>query len=632
MDDKELNICLIQPTGWQELGRSSSPRKTTLAPQNPLEAVNPFDRYLSENERIPSLVSAGATFGNEPQWNFDRSKQQRSESHMTSSLFGFSVSSTNGDSLGEPLVDNHPTTPGNPKTPIDNQCLNLSVGNMTAEPHDSGAAFKAVSDNTIWCSSDNFSWDSSNQERELLLLDANSLHDPQSVSDPDDSTLGALGSFAPTPTGGNRSMTSNSVFFHDVQKASWKSPPDLGQEAAPCGPESNLRSGVWPLTETGPFSQQNNGDILCGVTLSPRVQMKPLLKQDRRPSKKRRLSSDVQHTAKTMSGEEQPGMRTAEEAAGMKSAAFPGCSQRNMATDRISDSSASAYWTSRAFASTKIATSASPFNVEDAKDVEHPTQFVCIFGFAGCASVFTRKADWKRHINTQHVVPLYWHCVEGNCAEKDDKSPWIGLPGVHRTKGNYFSRMDLFKAHVRRKSGRVSVTTPSDGNEERHRSYSKRKQKTNQKMVLNLDGDFQAALEKKAMRRRCALPQFMRCPAVSGCGQQFQGPKAWNQWLEHVAKHLISAAAGESLQLVFEGGPEQISPLVEWAATPDVGILRRTDDGRWELTFSHPKEKHPAQHGVRKRSLADAQRQGALDGMVVDSFSGQHDDCRAEDD
>ncbi|KAL2255867.1 hypothetical protein VTK26DRAFT_2562 [Humicola hyalothermophila] len=82
----------------------------------------------------------------------------------------------------------------------------------------------------------------------------------------------------------------------------------------------------------------------------------------------------------------------------------------------------------------------------------------------------------------------------------------------------------------------------------------------------------------------------MRCPARA-CGAVFRGADAWNQRMEHVAKHLerhaaacASAGGGEKdgvgrekegekekERVVFGGDGDET--LVRWAARPDVAII-----------------------------------------------------------
>ncbi|KAL2126492.1 hypothetical protein VTI74DRAFT_820 [Chaetomium olivicolor] len=89
-------------------------------------------------------------------------------------------------------------------------------------------------------------------------------------------------------------------------------------------------------------------------------------------------------------------------------------------------------------------------------------------------------------------------------------------------------------------------------------------------------------LQKSCLRPRCRLPAYMRCP-VPGCGAPpFEGQDAWNQRMEHVAKHMERTRNGGLGRVVFGG--ERDGTLVEWAAAAEVGIIERKGDGEgWVL-------------------------------------------------
>jgi hypothetical protein len=84
-------------------------------------------------------------------------------------------------------------------------------------------------------------------------------------------------------------------------------------------------------------------------------------------------------------------------------------------------------------------------------------------------------------------------------------------------------------------------------------------------------------LQDKAFRQRCTLPVFMRCPA-KGCMTVFDnGPRTWDNRMEHVAIHLERAANNEEPQVVFGG--ENDEALTQWASQPDVRVIAATATG-----------------------------------------------------
>ena len=101
--------------------------------------------------------------------------------------------------------------------------------------------------------------------------------------------------------------------------------------------------------------------------------------------------------------------------------------------------------------------------------------------------------------------------------------------------------------------------------------------------------------QDRAHRIRCDLPTRMGCPSP-GCPTEFEGPNAWDERMEHVAKHLDKAGLGAESPLVFGG--ESDRSLVEWAARPDVSIIRSDGQGGWVLhnplrPTGHPRKGAP---------------------------------------
>lgn len=83
----------------------------------------------------------------------------------------------------------------------------------------------------------------------------------------------------------------------------------------------------------------------------------------------------------------------------------------------------------------------------------------------------------------------------------------------------------------------------------------------------------------------------------------FTGADAWDQRMEHVAKHLEKAATGEEEPVVF-GGPSDPS-LIDWATGPEVGVVRAVGAGKWVL--NNPLRSVGESRGAgRKRSASSA--------------------------
>lgn len=211
---------------------------------------------------------------------------------------------------------------------------------------------------------------------------------------------------------------------------------------------------------------------------------------------------------------------------------------------------------------------------------KHTRPFTCIFAFAGCSSTFPSKNEWKRHCASQHIMLQYWVCQQDACAQVSNKpsAPKKSPNGGRRRNnclpqpvaypsslpnGAIFNRKDLYTQHLRR------MHVPA---------HLKEKVKSGAR-VSEWD-EKQHQCQEEAMKIRCQLPTHLRCPAPN-CSAKFDGTNAWDERMEHVAKHLEKAAAGTEPQMRFDGDTD--STLVEWATSPAIGILRRGDNGRWTL-------------------------------------------------
>ncbi|KAK2615412.1 hypothetical protein N8I77_002168 [Diaporthe amygdali] len=228
---------------------------------------------------------------------------------------------------------------------------------------------------------------------------------------------------------------------------------------------------------------------------------------------------------------------------------------------------------------------------------QHTRPFICVFRFAGCDSTFASKNEWKRHVMSQHLLLYYWLCDIDVCAHnKNDPT----APHSHSSKrsksrradnaagsepigpplpdGAIFNRKDLYTQHLRR------MHTPSHIKKTGSAKSSKKASATAQASSCTTAADWDdhiKILQCQALRERCQLPDYMQCPA-SRCSQTFTGADAWDQRMEHVAKHLEKAATGAEDKVVF-GGPTDPS-LMAWVSRPDVAVARQLEStGAWVL-------------------------------------------------
>ncbi|KAK3686085.1 hypothetical protein B0T22DRAFT_240973 [Podospora appendiculata] len=174
----------------------------------------------------------------------------------------------------------------------------------------------------------------------------------------------------------------------------------------------------------------------------------------------------------------------------------------------------------------------------------HTRPFPCAFSFAGCTSTFGSKNEWKRHIASQHLCLQYYRC--SSCPQ-----------GSADSKGNEFNRKDLFTQHLRRMHAPFAIkkAIPKGDN-----------------------GKLQAEWDThvKEMQASCLVtrrqpPQRSACPK-SDCQSIFEGPGSWDEWTEHVGRHMEK---GEGQRLAVD------SLLSKWAE--EEGIIERQDDGEFKL-------------------------------------------------
>lgn len=173
----------------------------------------------------------------------------------------------------------------------------------------------------------------------------------------------------------------------------------------------------------------------------------------------------------------------------------------------------------------------------------HTRPFPCAFSFAGCTSTFGSKNEWKRHISSQHLCLQYYRCSQ---------CPSSAAEG----KGNEFNRKDLFTQHLRRM----------------HAPFAIKKALTKGDSKLQTDWENHV----KEMQISCLVtrrepPQHVACPKPD-CGKEFEGHIAWDEWTEHVGRHMEK---GDGLQIGVDG------LLAQWAL--EEAIIERLDNGEYRF-------------------------------------------------
>ncbi|KAH7121339.1 hypothetical protein EDB81DRAFT_228235 [Dactylonectria macrodidyma] len=173
----------------------------------------------------------------------------------------------------------------------------------------------------------------------------------------------------------------------------------------------------------------------------------------------------------------------------------------------------------------------------------HTRPFPCAFFFAGCTSTFGSKNEWKRHIASQHLCLQYYRCSA--CTQSTAEG-----------RGNEFNRKDLFTQHLRRMHAPFQI----------------------KRAIAKGDSKLQTEWEThvKEMQQSCLVqrrhpPQRSACPKP-GCLTVFEGPTSWDEWTEHVGRHMEK---GEGQRLGVD------ALLQKWAL--EENIIESKGDNEYRL-------------------------------------------------
>ncbi|KAG8676755.1 hypothetical protein FPOAC2_02866 [Fusarium poae] len=178
----------------------------------------------------------------------------------------------------------------------------------------------------------------------------------------------------------------------------------------------------------------------------------------------------------------------------------------------------------------------------------HTRPFPCAFSFAGCTSTFGSKNEWKRHIASQHLCLQYYRC--SSCPQSTAEG-----------KGNEFNRKDLFTQHLRRMHAPFQIK----------RALAKGDSKLQSEWDAHVK-----EMQVSCLVQRRLPPQRSACPK-QGCQSVFEGPSSWDEWTEHVGRHMEKGEGGGRL------GVDGL--LAQWAL--DEGIIERKTDGEYRLSTSN---------------------------------------------
>lgn len=228
----------------------------------------------------------------------------------------------------------------------------------------------------------------------------------------------------------------------------------------------------------------------------------------------------------------------------------------------------------------------------------HTRPFPCAFAFAGCTSTFGSKNEWKRHIASQHLCLTYYRC--SSCPQSQTEG-----------KGNEFNRKDLFTQHLRRMHAPFAIKKQRGAGDNR--------------LVTEWENHVKQ-MQTDCLVHRRQPPQRSACPKED-CVTVFEGNGSWDDWTEHVGRHMEKGEAG---RLGVDG------LLAEWALNEGIIEMRGGEyrlvgaerDGAQGGYFSdgqgqggHSQQREPGNGQGVKREHDEMQREsGGGEEMIADEL------------
>ncbi|ATY59516.1 Zinc C2H2 [Cordyceps militaris] len=199
----------------------------------------------------------------------------------------------------------------------------------------------------------------------------------------------------------------------------------------------------------------------------------------------------------------------------------------------------------------------------------HTRPFPCVFRFAGCTVTLGSRNEWKRHIASQHLCLEYYRC--SICPETTADG-----------KDIEFNRKDLFTQHLWRIHAPLEVKALAKGDNSQQQSEW---------------DSYTRDMQTTCFIQRRRPPQRSSCPKP-GCITTFEGPTSWNEWMEHVGRHM-EKGEGENL------GVDDL--FLRYAL--DKGIIEKVGEG-YKLCKSQLQE---VNHDVAARKKDEGQRASVID-------------------
>lgn len=188
--------------------------------------------------------------------------------------------------------------------------------------------------------------------------------------------------------------------------------------------------------------------------------------------------------------------------------------------------------------------------------------FPCPLAVYGCASTFTSKNEWKRHVSTQHVKLGFWRCQL--CPLPSDPA---------NPTYNDFNRKDLFTQHVRRMHDSSSLMT----------SYAISTHGEDDKSQANgIPESVMAEYQSRCYKKLRSHPPRSGCLF---CTQIFEGEGSWEQRMEHLGSHFEREKKNPKATLDtkhWRNDPE----LQQWLLQE--GLIASDPKGGWRIGDGQP--------------------------------------------
>ncbi|GAB0138975.1 hypothetical protein EsDP_00007194 [Epichloe bromicola] len=180
------------------------------------------------------------------------------------------------------------------------------------------------------------------------------------------------------------------------------------------------------------------------------------------------------------------------------------------------------------------------------QDAARPGGLRCLFAFAGCDRECKGKNEWKRHVNTKHLLSRLYVCPD--CPQKE------------------FNRKDLFTQHYIR----MHMSNKDKG--------APAKAKRTRPELEEMLRAKQAQAERGDITETVPRPEVPKC-LLDGCGVGFPAndDEAWEKCLDHVSKHLVAMATGKEVARGYDFTRDQL------AYFQTLGAIAKDDHGCWVL-------------------------------------------------